>query len=771
MSVRRIPLREPRTLRQSLAWLLVGVLGPLLLGSTLFLSSQWDLQREASINRLRDLSLALQLSVDREIALDQTALQVLATSAAIDARDWRAFHEAAAEAAKLRPERWVLLGDRGENTLVNTLVPFGTALPEFSEASSPPGKRIDWRGRSLPWFDTGVLSEPLRSGLPRVSNVFYGPLREGPVIAISVPVKRSGEVMYALAFAYPPEAFVEFLQRQAQSANVLMLVVDGNGNIIGRNRQADEAIARAANPPFDRGSALPREAVAETLTFDGVPAFFAYRRSDLTDWIIAVGSPTEKILEPARRALYLWLALLSAMIAAAALLAHRFWRRVAVPLTELARQARDSGERGIDMPPTDIEEVETLCRALRDASEAQHARREEVVRRLALEQREHLLASQHADELRVADRRKDEFLAMLGHELRNPLAPIMNALAVLRRLGPADPTVQRLQEMMERQARQLARLVDDLLDVARINTGKIVLRSQRLDLRAIVEQAAQAAQPGMDRRGHVFSVLLPQEAVWVDGDEARLAQIIGNLLDNAAKYTDPGGKVTLSLSRDSHNAMVRVSDTGRGIAADLLPHVYDLFTQGDAAGLRAAGGLGIGLHVVKRLVEKHGGAVSAASAGPGCGSLFEVRLPVAAAAKRLPQERASAPVRALDLLVVDDNQDAAESLALMLRLDGHAVRVVYDGEAAIKSALAAPPDAILLDVNMPRMSGYEVARRLRAEASLRDTVLIAVTGYGPATHRQEIHDAGMEHHLTKPVSEQDLKPILAKVVESRIQVE
>ena len=762
ISIRAIRTRRPRTLRQALAWLLLGALGPLLLGSTLFLWSQWDLQRDASMNRLRDLSLALQLSVDRELALDQTALQVLATSAAIDMRDWPAFYAAATEAAKLRPGRWVLLGDRSGKTIINTYAPFGTLLPEFSEAHSQPGKRVEWNGRSLPWFDTGVLSEPLRSGLPRVSDLFYGPMRKGPVVALSVPVKRGGEAAYSLAFAYPPEAFIDFLQQQPESANVVMLVIDGNGNIIARNRQADEAVGRISQPPFSQGRALAREAVVETVTFDGIPAFFAYRRSGLTNWTIAVGVPSEKILEPARRSLALWIALLSAMLAVAALLAHRFWRRVALPLTELARAARNSGERDIDIAPTDIQEVETLCRALREASAAEHARRDEVARRLALEQREHLVASQHAQELQAADRRKDEFLAMLGHELRNPLAPIMNALAVLHRRGSVDADMQRLHDMMERQARQLARLVDDLLDVARINTGKIVLRTRRLDLRTIAGEAAQAAQPGMDRRGHAFSLLLPNEPLWVDGDEARLLQIIGNLLGNAAKYTDPGGKVTLCLSRDAQSAVAAVTDTGRGIAPGLLPHVYDLYTQGDLSGVRAAGGLGIGLHIVKHLVEKHGGAVSVESAGTGRGSRFEVRFPLAPPPEpAMPECAASAPQRALDLLVVDDNRDAAESLALMLRLDGHAVRIVCDGEAAIKSAIDQPPDAVLLDINMPGLSGCEVARRMKAEPSLRDTVLVAVTGYGQATHRREIEAAGIQHHLTKPASEQEIRDVLA----------
>jgi len=759
--------RKPRKLREALAWLLLGALGPLLLASTVFLGRQWDLQREASINRLRDLAVALQLSVDRELALDQTALQVLATSGAIDARDWAAFYAAAQEAAKLRPGTWVLLGDRSERTIINTFVPLGTALPEFSERHSTPGARVEWEKRSLPWFDTRVLSEPLRSGRPRISNLFYGPVRKGPVVALSVPVTRHGEVPYSLAFAYAPERFVAFLQQQPASATTLLCVVDGNGNIIARNRDPAKVVAQVAQPPFDAGSGLPREGVVETVTFDGVPVFLAHRRSDLTDWTITVGLPSDEILAPARRSLLLWLALLSGMLGAAIVLAHRFWRRVALPLIDLARQAREIGEHDIDVLPTDIEEVETLRTALKEATHAERARREEAAQRLAVEQRERLLASQHADALRAADRRKDEFLAMLGHELRNPLAPIVNALAVMRKLGPPDATLLRLEDMMERQTRQLTRLVDDLLDVARINTGRIVLRKERLDLRQIVEQAARAAQAAMDRRGHVLSVALPQEALWMDGDEARLAQILGNLLDNAAKYTEPGGAVAVSLSRDGRRAVLRVSDTGKGIPPDLLPHVFDLFKQGDLGGVRAVGGLGIGLYIVKRLVETHGGEVSVHSASGQRGSVFEVKLPLADGPElQRAHEATIAPARALRLLVVDDNEDAAESLALLLRLDGHAVRVVHGGEAAIEAALQDPPDAVLLDLNMPGVDGYEVARRLKADPSSRDIVLIAVTGYSRRAEQGKVQQAGIQYHLTKPVNHQHLRAVLAEAERS-----
>jgi signal transduction histidine kinase/CheY-like chemotaxis protein len=760
-------LLQRRTLRRSLALLLIGALAPLVLASTFFLWRQWEFQREASINRLRDLCLALQLSLDREIAQDETALQVLATSSTIDMQDWRGFYSAAVEATKVRPGSWVLLGDTAGRTLINTLVPFGTSLPVFSSRETERNKPVEWNGRTLPWFDRDVLARPLRTGLPHVSDLFVGPVARGPVVALSVPVKRSDRVIYSLAFAYAPETFVRFLQRQPHSGDGVMLLIDGNGAIIARNREDREVVARAAQRPFDQPMRLPPEGVSETVTFRGVPAVFAHRRSDLTNWIVAVGLPREEIFAPVVRSLLLWLSLLSGMVLVTAVLAHLFWRRVAVPLTELARQARAS-ERSFDIAPDAIEEMEALCKALNDAAQAERAHTEEVARRLEVEKSQRLLASQHAAELRAADRRKDEFLAMLGHELRNPLAAIVNALAVMQKLGPAEPTLQRVHEIMDRQARQLARLIDDLLDVARINTGKIVLRRERVDLTEVVEHAAEAAQPAMERRDHLFSVQKSPEALWVDGDEARLTQIIGNLLDNAAKYTDPGGKVSLSASREAECAVVRVADTGKGIPVDLLPHVFDLFTQGDLKGIRASGGLGIGLHVVKRLAEKHGGTVTVSSAGAGAGSVFEVTLPLAqASALQQPSAPAVAQQPALKLLVVDDNCDAAESLALLLQADGHSVSIAYDGKTAIESARAHAPDAVLLDINMPGMNGFAVARRFKAEPLLRDIPLIAMSGYTRSSQRAQEEESGIQDHLTKPVSPEELRRTIANIAQAR----
>jgi len=377
------------------------------------------------------------------------------------------------------------------------------------------------------------------------------------------------------------------------------------------------------------------------------------------------------------------------------------------------------------------------------------------------------------DELRLrvrdladADRRKDEFLAMLAHELRNPLAPVRTGLEVLRMKAGADPEVDRLAEMMGRQVGQIVRLVDDLLDVARITRGTVVLRRERVELGAVVRQAVEAGRPLVEARRHALTVTPAAEPVYVDGDPARLAQVVGNLLNNAAKYTDEGGRVWLETRRDGAEAVVSVRDTGAGIAADVLPRVFDLFTQADRTLDRSQGGLGVGLTLVRRLVELHGGTVAAASPGPGRGSEFVVRLPLASGVGTEPTRAVASPPAGRPaprrVLVVDDNVDAADSLAMLLRLTGHTVWTAYGGPSALEAAERHRPEVVLLDIGLPGMDGYEVARRLRSGAAAAAT-LLALTGYGQETDRRKTHEAGFDHHLVKPVDPDDLVRLFATV--------
>jgi PAS domain S-box-containing protein len=366
--------------------------------------------------------------------------------------------------------------------------------------------------------------------------------------------------------------------------------------------------------------------------------------------------------------------------------------------------------------------------------------------------------------LRAADRRKDEFLATLAHELRNPLAPIRNAVQVLKAKGAADPEASWVPEVVERQLQHMSRLLEDLLDVSRIAHDKLELRKQRVELAEVVRTAIETSRPHLDGARHVLTVSLPDEPVPLEADPVRLAQVFSNLLGNAAKYTRPGGHIKITAARRGDELVVSVEDDGIGIAADMLPRVFDIFAQGERALERAQGGLGVGLSLVRGLVELHGGRIEARSDGPGKGSEFIVVLPgragraAAAPPAHTPAARA-APVRRL--LIVDDLRDSADSLAMLMRIMGHEVHTAYDGEEAIAQATALHPDVLVLDVGMPKPNGLDVCRHIRAQPWGKGALVVALTGWGREDDRRQTEDAGFDHHLVKPVDPYALGALLS----------
>jgi signal transduction histidine kinase len=367
--------------------------------------------------------------------------------------------------------------------------------------------------------------------------------------------------------------------------------------------------------------------------------------------------------------------------------------------------------------------------------------------------------------LQDADRRKDEFLAMLAHELRNPLAPIRTAVQLLRLKELAEPQRASAREIIERQVEHLVSLIDDLLDVSRITRGVIALQRQPVLLAAIVARAVETARPAIDARQHVLTIEMPDELVSVDGDKTRLVQVLANILHNAAKFTAPGGQIHLRCGREGSAAVIAVRDSGAGIPAEALPTIFDLFTQSASGPSHTHGGLGIGLALVRRLTEMHGGTVTAHSDGVGRGTTITVSLPAlvthepARVAERVETPVPSGPPQRI--LVADDNHDAATALSLQLRLAGHDVRTVYDGLEALSVGDAFRPDVVLLDLGMPKLNGYEVAQHIRARPWGEGIRLIALTGWGQPQDRARSAAAGFDVHLVKPVAEADLFQALA----------
>ena len=377
---------------------------------------------------------------------------------------------------------------------------------------------------------------------------------------------------------------------------------------------------------------------------------------------------------------------------------------------------------------------------------------------------EDITERKHAEEdLREADRRKDEFLATLAHELRNPLAPIRNSLHIFRMAGIQDPTVERVADMMERQVAHMVRMVDDLLEVSRISRGKIELRKERVELAAVLRNAVDTSLPLVEAGQHKLTVEVPDEPLVVEADPVRLAQVFANLLNNSAKYTPPGGEISLRVNVEQGMATVCVKDNGEGIPANMLGRVFNMFTQVNT-GMRAQGGLGIGLTLARTLVHLHGGTIEAFSPGKNLGCEFLVRLPLAEQAPYVAEaplvKPSEEPLRLRKVLVVDDNEDAADSLGMLLEFLGAEVAVVHDGRSALEKMKTFKPAVVLLDLGMPEMSGLEVARRMREDPEMRGTTLVALTGWGQREDRRRTREAGFDYHLVKPADVGTLQSIL-----------
>jgi PAS domain S-box-containing protein len=422
--------------------------------------------------------------------------------------------------------------------------------------------------------------------------------------------------------------------------------------------------------------------------------------------------------------------------------------------------AKDGTERPIDDCAAPIRgkdgQIAGCVLVFRDVTEGRQTEQELRRSRAEIQQRNQQLAE--------GDRRKDEFLATLAHELRNPLAPIRNALQIIR-LSPDRECREQVRTMMERQLDQMVRLVDDLLDVSRITRGMLELRREQVPLAAVLSNALETSRPRIDLMGHELTVTLPPPTLLVEADLTRLAQVFANLLNNSAKYMDRGGRIWLTAVRDGSDVVVSVKDTGIGIAAEQLPHLFQMYSQAEHALERSQGGLGIGLTLVKRLVEMHEGKVEARSDGLGKGAEFVVRLPVATeAAAAVPvgeKDHPAALKSSLRILIVDDNRDGADSLAMLLRIMGNTTRTAYDGQEGVAVAEAFRPNVIVLDLGLPNLNGYEACRRIRAQAWGKSVVLIAVTGWGQEEDRRRSQEAGFDQHLVKPVDPNALMKLLA----------
>ena len=682
-----------------------------------------------------EVTRALATAIDAELHRSVSALEALAHAPSLDTGDLKRFHEVTRRVQAKRSD-WVTvtLADPSGRQLANASQPFGAELPDVVDPES--------------------LRRTVATQRPAIGALIEG--RRGTLgVPVRVPVIRDGTVRYVLTAAVKPDRLLEVLNRQRVPPDWVVSVFDARNLRVARSRQHAEFINRPPAPTLEELMQQGDEGSGMTFVLEGEQVYTAFSRSRETGWTVAIGVPRAAVEAGAMRSLVAYGGGILLSIALGVLAALAIGRGITTPMAALRAAAQALGRREAVAPPgTPILEIREVGSALATAAaeRAQHeAEREQLLRR---EQEARTAAE-------AAVRAKDEFLAMLGHELRNPLGAIANASRLLNHPRvDADSSVQ-AREVIGRQVEHLARLTDDLLDAGRAIMGKIVLERRTLDLAAVVARALSTLQAGGRFAAHRLERDL--KPAWVHADETRIEQIVTNLVGNAVKFTPEGGTIVVGAGLVGADAVLTVRDTGVGMPPDLRARAFELFVQGDAALDRAKGGLGIGLTLVRRLAELHGGVAAAASEGPGQGSTFTVRLPAvpapAVSASLAPQAEAAPR----DILIVEDNPDAAETLRRLLELSGHRVRVEHDGTAGLRALLSSSPQVALVDVGLPGMDGYEIARRLRgALAGRRPPFMVALTGYGLPEDRARALASGFDEHLTKPVDADTLARVLAR---------
>ena len=719
--------------------LLTGVvLIPGLIAAIVAVEKVRDGERRAAIAGLSETVRATALLVDGEIQRALGTLSALSQSPNLKAGNLEAFYDEAA-ASDQRPNVWTLVVDRHGTQLVNTIVPFGTPPPP------PEGKE--------------QLEKFFRAGKPAVTGLRNGPVTNKLLTTVLVPAAPSSLGPLALAKAISVDHWRQAGLQPKGRPELIVAVIDPTGRFISRTHHTDKFMGQQARPELVAAAAASREGVIRHHTLEGTEVYDAFTHSALTGWTVAVAAPIASIEASATQGIA-WLAVGIAAALGFAMIGASLLNRVLIRAMDTASEgARALGlGQKVDPPTTRLDEVNGLNRALLRASNllvAEQAAREKVEA-----ERERLLANETAARhlAETENAAKDKFLALLGHELRNPLAAIGGAAELLDRKAAVAPTYQRLLDIIQRQNKHLRHIVNDLLEVSRMLSGKIALEVHPLDLAACVSTCVDALRTSEQAAG--YELQLEAHSVWISGDVVRLEQIVNNLVNNAIKFSPLGSRITITLRAQAQHAVLQVHDQGAGIEADFLPRIFEPFVQGRPLVGRQQAGLGVGLALVKELVELHGGTIAASSPGVGQGSTVTVTLPLVAGAEPQPPAPAavsgSLPLRQHRILLVEDNADAREAMAALLRDQGCEVVEAADGEQAIRLAMLAPPELGVMDLGLPGLSGYEVAAAFRRSERLRDVPLIALSGYGQARDREAALAAGFDEHLVKPAEPQTL---------------
>ena len=703
-------------IRGQLALMMGAVVAPIAVLALVSLAALIQLQRDFELQRVLERVSALRLALDTEIAGTIRVLQTLSDVPTVDGAILLD------EAIDLQARLGRVLGTNPMWSSVVLLGPEGTPL-----AQQPPAP-----AGSPPPLDATTIAELRHGGGPLVGNLQPPAGARGWATTIAVPLLRDGALRGIACVTIEQRAWLGFLRSHPISPGATLTLNDRGGTIIARTLNNEQWVGKLSQPSYWQRTTGRDEGSFTNKGLEGQRFYSAFSRLKTSGWVLGTGVPAEEIEQA--QAVPVSLTVLGIVLAAttAGLLAVVLGRRLSHALGRLSEDASVAAS-GMTLPhsePLAVEEAEEVRRLMRETLRNESRARAEAER---------------------ASRAKDEFLAMLAHELRNPLSAMRSAIALLE-LERATPEVERrAREVLSRQTGHMTALINEMLDAARLATGKITLDRRPLDLAEAVRRVVQTfADTGRTRHLKVITEL---SAAPVLGDETRLEQVASNLLDNAAKYGAGGGEVVVTVAREGDEAVLAVADHGGGIGPELLPHIFEPFSQAERTMDRSQGGLGLGLTVVRGLVEQHGGRVQAFSDGPGRGARFVVRLPLlvegadTAAAPAAQGQGGAAPLR---ILLVEDNHDNREMVATLLRAAGHEVSSAADGEQGIAAAARQRPQVAVVDLGLPGTDGLQVARRLRAEPALRDTVLVALTGYGDAATRRRAEEAGFDAFLQKP---------------------
>jgi len=694
-------------------------------------------EREAALRGLRETVRASALLVDREIQRSIGAMTALAQSDHLRTGNFKGFYEQAL--AVNQPHVWTLLFDESGTQVLNTAVPFGTPPPPPAAAQR--------------------VAQVLATNRLLVSDVMRGPVTGKLLTTLFLPTRDWNGKRYVIAQAFSIDHWKTSALQLKNGSALTVGVIDRNGMFISRNLNAEALLGKPARPELVAAAASASEGLIRHPTMEGLDSYDAFTHSELTGWTVAVAAPAKTIEATATQAV-LWLAAAGVLALAAALIAAVFVGRLFIRVIDdtslAARQIGDGVEPVLQR--SSLAEVNALYEALARAGEQIVVERRS--REAAEAERSQLLERETAlrEEAQRQNAAKDQFLALLGHELRNPLAAIAGATAVLSHPRANPDAKENFLAIIQRQNRHLRHIVDDLLDVSRLASGRIVLDKSPLNLADCVRSCIDALRASERAAKHAITVRA--EDVWVDGDAVRLEQIVNNLVSNSLKCSPPGTEIRVEVRDAGHEAVVRVVDSGVGISAELMPHIFKLFVQGPALTGSMSSGLGIGLALVKQLVELHGGQVHAESQGAGTGATFIVGLPKMAR----PEQRSDAPGvpehPGRRVLLVEDDADAMAATAEVLRLMTHRVVQAKNREEVLRMIATEPIDVIVMDIGMPGQDGYEIASELRRLPATRSMPMIALTGFGQEADRSRALAAGFNEHLVKPVDPDRLARVI-----------